>query len=376
VGAAPGTWGPVPHNQADGGYYNPASMAESVTVAEEQKEVPIDASVAATDDLLMTYHDSVNASLKDLTSEPIGWHVTGPKTRYDLAYAAWMSTPAVKVRHTHYTVEGLWITHAFLIIEHARRIKNKAQNTEETRKIIKEHLDDWQRLLGNDVRAAVSNLITAEDLALRGLINSLNAQQDEGSRSIMESACTQLANVFAPLMNPRFEAAGRNEFRQEELRDAIEVTRVRLGAMFRSYAAKFQELGLVTALKGPDSEGFYWAAWSLIEECKGQGMRLRYFIRKDALLLNDRIEEAVENVHLDMLQGELVGAKGGHWIQKAIKHPGRLTRAANRSDHGHYKGHTMAFAQHVAHGHGKHEHKGLKKAANLAITLSKMHHHK
>lgn len=273
-------------------------------------------------------------------------------------------------------MEGLWVTHAFLIVEHARALKEKnAAKIEASDKARKNHLEHWKNLLGDEVRLAVSNLMSFENIALMALIRSVNAQQDEGSRSVIENMCNNLAVVFAPLMNPRFEAAGRNEFRQEELSDAIEVTRVRLGAMFRTYASKFHELALVTSLKGPDSEGFYWAAWSLIEECKGQGMRLRYYIRKDALLLKDRIEEAIEDRHLDALQGELIGSKGGHWIQKAIKHPGRLTQAANRADHGHYKGHTMAFARHVVHGHGKHEHKGLKKAANLAITLSKMNHH-
>lgn len=337
---------------------------------ETPKEVPIEES-------FLQFHDSIGASLKSIVNaDPVGWNVAGPKTRYDLSYASWMSTPGKTIRRSHHTVEGLWVTHAFLTVEHARALKEKnSAKIEASDKAKKGHLEDWRKLLGDDVRLAMSNLMSVEDGVLRGLINSMTAQQDESSRSVMESVCYNLANVFAPLMNPRFEAAGRNEFRQAELRDAMEVTQVRLAAMFRTYAAKFQELGMVTALKGPDSEGFYWAAWSLVEECKGQGMRLRYYIRKDALLLTDRLEEVIEDHHLNALQGELIGSKGGHWIQKAIKHPGRLTRAANRADHGHYKGHTMAFARHVAHGHGKHEHKGLKKAANLAITLSKMNHH-
>lgn len=100
-GASPGQWGPVPRPGSDGypitggggsGYYNPPM---GVQTAVDENEVRIESSMTDAD-LFSSFHDSIQASVKDVAR--IGWPITGPKTRYDLAYASWMSKPGKTIR--------------------------------------------------------------------------------------------------------------------------------------------------------------------------------------------------------------------------------------------------------------------------------------
>ena len=67
-----------------------------VQTAVDENEVRIESSMTAEADLFSTFHDSIQASVKDVAR--IDWHITGPKTRYDLAYASWMSKPGKTIR--------------------------------------------------------------------------------------------------------------------------------------------------------------------------------------------------------------------------------------------------------------------------------------
>lgn len=80
---------------------------------------------------------------------------------------------------------------------------------------------------------------------------------------------------------------------------------------------------------------------------------------------------SVRVVGKEIGEGELIEGSA-NWIHGAIKHPGSFRRAAAHADKGKYKGRTMAFAHHVL---SSNDHPGLKRKAQLAITLSKLSHH-